>query len=245
MIQDLEYLVKLQQIDLRIKEQELAREQYPAAVANLTARIAAAETARDNAATRLQQLTGGIDEFEGQAVKLRDSLSKSQDRLNSIQTNREYDAVHKEIEAQKLMLHTAEGKKRSMEADIEKCKTELEDAEKALEHIKTELQPQIDDLNAKIGAIDSNIASITKEREEVSPHISSPIMRTYDSIRKKRKTGKAVSLVKESKTCEVCSVVLRPQLYNEIRRGANFALCESCGSMLILDEASVPPAPAE
>ena len=242
MIQDLEYLVKLQGVDLRIREQELAKEQYPAAVADLSKRIAAAETAHDDAAARLEQLTGSLSEFEEQSVKLNESLARSQERLNTIKTNREYDAVHREIETQKMMLHTAEGKKRSLEADIEKCRATLGEAEKEFERIKTELQPQIDDLNAKIGVIDSVIEEISKERGEVSPHVSAFTLRAYDSIRKKRKSGMAVSLVGNSRTCAVCSVVMRPQLFNEIRRGSNFILCESCGSMLVWDEAFTPPA---
>jgi len=242
MIQDLEYLVKLQDIDLRIREQEIAKEQYPAAVADLSRQIAQAEQARVAAAARLEQSAGGVTTIDGETEKLRDSLTKSQERLNSIQTNREYDAVHKEIEAQKAMLGASEGRKAGLEADIEKAKAGLEEAEKEVERVKAELQPQIDDLNTKIGAIDSVIAEIMKERDEVSPLVSHQTRRTYDAIRKKRKNGKAVSIVREAdKTCSVCFMVLRPQLYSEIRRGSNFILCESCGSMLVWDESSAPP----
>jgi predicted nucleic acid-binding Zn-ribbon protein len=242
MIQDLEYLVKLQNIDLRIREQELAKEQYPAAVADLSGQIARAEQAREAAAARLAQTTGGITEIDGQTAKLRDSLTKSQERLGSIQTNREYDAVHKEIEAQKAMLGASEGRKAGLESDIERAKAALDEADKEVERVKAELQPQIDDLNAKIGAIDSNIAEITKERDEVSPLVSQQTRRTYDSIRKKRKNGRVVSIVREAdKTCSVCFMVLRAQLYREIRRGSNFTLCESCGSMLVWDESSATP----
>ncbi|MCL2219469.1 MAG: C4-type zinc ribbon domain-containing protein [Chitinispirillia bacterium] len=238
MIQDLEHLVKLQGIDLRIKEQELAKEQYPAAVADLTKRITQAEAAKNAAAAGLEQISSGVREMDNQTAKLRDSLAKSEERLSSIQTNKEYDAVHREIEAQKGMLASSIGKRDSLELEIEKYKAALDAAETALESAKAGLQPQIDDLNAKISAIDSNIAEITKERDAVAPLISPATTRTYNAIRKKNKKGRAVSLVNESKTCAVCSMVLRPQLFNEIRRGSNFTLCESCGSMLIWDESS-------
>jgi len=238
-IQDLEFLIKLQNIDLRIKEQELAKEQYPAAVLDLQAQIKSAEGARDAAAARLEQLTGSISEFDDNTAKLRESLSKSQDRLNSIQTNREYDAVHKEIEAQKAMLGTSESRKTSLESDIERQKAALEESEKELERVKTELEPQIADLTAKIGAIDSTIAEITKERDEVSPQVSLHTQRTYDSIRKKRKNGKAISLVDaNARTCSTCFMVLQPQIYNVVKRASKVVICESCGSMLIWDEAS-------
>ena len=239
MIQDLENLIKLQEIDIRIKEQEIAKEQYPAAVLDLEKQIKKAENVRAAAQDKLDKLTNGIKDIDAQTDKARESLSKSQERLNTIKTNREYDAVHKEIEAQKNLLGSSEGRKKSLESDIEKQKANLEQAQSELAKIKEELQPQIDDLNAKIGSIDSNIAQIAKERELVSPLVSKATQRTYDAIRKKRKNGRAVSLVGSSKTCTVCFRVLQPQLCSEVRRGSKIILCESCGSMLIWDEGTM------
>jgi len=75
-----------------------------------------------------------------------------------------------------------------------------------------------------------------EERAKVSPMVSHPTMRTYDSIRKKKKSGRAVSLVGKEKTCGVCFMILQPQLCSEIRRGTKIILCENCGSMFVWDE---------
>jgi predicted nucleic acid-binding Zn-ribbon protein len=141
------------------------------------------------------------------------------------------------------MLESSEGRKKNLEEDIEKGKAALEQAEAELERAKSELQPQIDDLRAKIGAIDSIIAEIMKERDQVSPNVSAHTQRTYDAIRKKSKSGRAIALVGGSKTCSVCHIILRPHLYSEVRRGSKIILCESCGSMLIIDESAIPPTP--
>jgi len=236
MIQDLECLVKLQEIDLRVREQELAKEQYPKAVADLEKRIEYAKETGAAVEAKLTRLTSEAESADTQITKLRESLTKSQERLNSIQTNREYDAVHKEIEAQKALLASAENKKAALESDMEKGKTELAEAEKAYNDAKAEIQPQIDDLKAKIGAIDSVIAEILAERAKISPLVSHPTMRTYDSIRTKKKSGRAVSLVNQEKICGVCFMILQPQLCSEVRRGTKIILCENCGSMLIWDE---------
>jgi uncharacterized protein len=238
MIQDLEYLVKLQEIDLKVREQELAKEQYPKAVADLEKRIEGAREASAATGERLARLASEVTAADEQIAKLRESLGKSQERLNSIQTNKEYDAVHKEIEAQKALLASAENRKTALESDIEKGKAALEEAEKAYENAKAELQPQIDDLQAKIGKIDSVIAEIMAERGKISPMVSHPTMRTYDSIRTKKKSGRAVSMVNQEKTCGVCFMILQPQLCSEIRRGTKIILCENCGSMLIWDESA-------
>ncbi len=115
-----------------------------------------------------------------------------------------------------------------MQANVETSKTEYD-------RIKTENEPQIADLKSKIGAIDSVISEITKERDLIVPKISKQYLRTYDLIRRKKKTGKALSHV-TTRTCGICFKVLEPQLINEIKRGLKMILCQNCGSILIWGE---------
>lgn len=238
MNQELEYLVQLQEIDLRIREQELAQEQYPASVAELEQGIAKAKSKLDNATAKYQKAESEKKKFEEQIEKVKESLDKSQTRLNSIKTNREYDAVHAEIEAQKHMLNTAESKRKNLLDEITKMQTIVDECTKDYEQIKSENEPQIADLKSKIGTIDSRIAEITKERDIILPKISKQYLRTYDLIRTKRKTGRAISRV-STRTCNVCYKVLEPQLINEIKRGLKMILCQNCGSILIWDDTKV------
>lgn len=238
MNQELEYLVQLQEIDLRIREQELAQEQYPAAVTELEQAIAKAKSILDNAAKKLQKAESEKKTFEDQIENAKSHLEKSQERLNSIKTNREYDAVHAEIEAQKNLLNNAETKRKNLGEEIQKMQSNVENSTAEYERIKSENEPQIADLKAKIGAIDSNIAEITKERDLVLPKISKQYLRTYDLIRKKRKNGKAISTV-NTRTCGICFKVLEPQLINEVKRGIKMILCQNCGSILVWNESIV------
>jgi predicted nucleic acid-binding Zn-ribbon protein len=232
MNQELEYLVLLQEIDLRIREQELAQEQYPAAVTDLEQGISKAKATLDNAIKKLQKAESEKKAFEDQIENAKTHLEKSQERLNSIKTNREYDAVHAEIEAQKNMLNNAENKSKILNDEIQKMQANKDNCSSEFDRIKSENEPRIVELNAKIGAIDTNIAKISKERDVLIPKISKQYLRTYDLIRKKKKTGKALSTVL-TRTCGACYKVLEPQLINEVKRGIKLILCQNCGSILI------------
>lgn len=234
MIEDLENLKVLQEIDLRIHQQKVASEQFPTTVKELQEAINKAKENLDRHSLKLQKAQSEAQSLEEQIITSKDLLEKSQNRLNSIKTNREYDAVHAEIESQKNSINTYEIRKKNIEEEIEKIKTATEEKSKEYEQIKTENEPQIKDLQDKISAIDSIIADITKERESVVPKISKHALRTYDLIRKKRKNGNALSNV-TGKTCAVCYKVLEPQLYNEIKRGLKMILCQNCGSIFVWD----------
>ena len=233
MLEDLKYLVQLQEIDLRIKEQELAQEQFPAAVIELNGQIKKASTACDTIKEKCEKAVEEKNNWEEQVQKAQAGLEKSQERLNSIKTNREYDAVHAEIEAQKNIINSAEQRRNNLSADIEKLEGTLAEMQVELEKIKEENEPKIKELQQKIDAIDSTIAEITVERDAVIPHLDKHIVRQYDLIRSKRKTGRAISEITTNRTCSVCYKVLEPQLYNEIRRSAKVILCQSCGSIMI------------
>jgi predicted nucleic acid-binding Zn-ribbon protein len=235
MLEDLRYLVQLQEIDLRIKEQELAQEQYPAQVEKLNAQINTAIAALEAVKTRLEKAELDKKNWEEQVVKAQAGLERSQERLNSIKTNREYDAVHAEIEAQKNIINGAEQHRNNLSAEIERLQTTVTEHQDELDRITAENNPLIDDLKSKIGAIDSTIATITKERDVVIPNLSKPVLRQYDLIRSKRKTGRAISIIKPNRTCSICYKVLEPQLFNEIKRGIKVQLCQSCGSIMIWD----------
>lgn len=235
MLEDLKYLLQLQEIDLRIKEQELAQEEFPAQVEKLNQQITETSEALEKVKSTLSQAEEDKKSWEEQVEKAQEGLERSQERLNSITTNREYDAVHAEIEAQKNIINSAEQRRNNLSAEIERLQTAVTEHETELEQATTENTPQIKELKEKIGAIDSNIADILKERDVVTPNLPKNVLRQYDLIRSKRKTGRAISTIKPNRTCSVCFKVLEPQLFNEIKRGTKVQLCQSCGSIMIWD----------
>lgn len=233
MLQDLVLLMQLQEIDLRIKEQELAQENFPVEVSQLEQEITKMKAALDHTNEKLRKATAEKTTFEEQIQKAKDGLDKSQDRLNNIKTNREYDAVHAEIEAQKHMVNTAETRKKNIIEEIERLQEAVNEAQSMYEATVSNNEPKIKELKGKITAIDSTIATIVKERDVLVPQIGKHILRPYDLIRKKRKNGKALSLINNNKNCSVCFKVLEPQLYNEIKRGLKLIICENCGSIMV------------
>ena len=97
MIRDLEYLIQLQEIDLRIHEQELAKELLPAMVKELEETVEKAKKAMEAVAGKADQAEKELTALAEQTLQAQTGLERSQTRLNSIKTNREYDAVHAEI----------------------------------------------------------------------------------------------------------------------------------------------------
>lgn len=233
MLRDLELLSQLQEIDIRIHEQELAKEQLPATVKELDTAIGKAKAGLESAEGKTRETESELKAIEEQVQKAREGLEKSQDRLNSIKTNREYDAVHAEIEGQKNVIQSSSNKIKKLSDEIVRLKTCTETVSQDYEKIKAENEPKLTELKTKIDAIDSVITLIEKERREITSLIDKSILRTYELIRNRRKNGKVLSLVGDARTCTMCYKVLESQLINEIKRSTKLITCQNCGSIFI------------
>jgi predicted nucleic acid-binding Zn-ribbon protein len=236
MLIDIEHLLRLQEIDLKIHQQELAKKELPETVKTLEQTVKAARTAMEAADVSADGAVQGISDLEEQVTAAQASFEKSQGRLNAIKTNREYDAVHAEIETQKNIIQTSEVRRKKLADEAAQRKAAADAAKAEFEKVKAENEPKIAELNANIASIDSVIAGIVKERGAVVPLINKSFIRTYDLIKKRRKNARVVSMVNEARTCSICHKVLEPQLMNEIKRSSKLIMCQSCGSIFIWTE---------
>ncbi len=243
---DYKLLLALQDCDLRIIELERSKEEFPVKVTELEKAVADAAGTIENTQKRIEELTQEKKNVEEQVIDASIALEKSQERLNTIKTNKEYDAVHAEIETHKNIVATADKRIQKFTAEIETLQNALDEEKEAFEKISAENQPQIDDLKQKIATIDSSVADVVAEKEKLIPQIAKPYIRAYDHIRASRKKGKVISIISNAdRNCTVCYQVVPPQLVNQIRKGTDIVYCQSCGSILILESSIAEDPPPE
>jgi predicted nucleic acid-binding Zn-ribbon protein len=237
MIKDLENLIALQEIDLKIFQQNVASHDFPESVAHLSGLIESASHAVASAAEKIDAVAADIRAQESIVAKSKAGLEKSSERLNAISTNREYDAVHTEIENYKNNATQAEGRLKSLAQQKEQLGEALVASQQELEKVKAENEPKIAEFKAKIDAIQSIVDELTVERNKIAPLIGSHILRTYDFIRKRKKNGQAVGLIRgNSRTCAQCFKILEIQILNEVKKNSRPVQCQNCGAILIWDE---------
>jgi len=245
MEQSLERLLKLQEIDLRIHELEQSKVDFPREVEQREALIAEARTSAEAAGKKIAAGDTAIKAVDDAVDMARAALDKSQDRLNAITSNREYDAVHAEIETHKATIAGAQNKLKTLGDEKEKAAAAAQEAQQRLEAIIQEHEAVIADLKGKIATIDQQIAEVQKERAAIAATITRPFLSTYEFIRKKRKSGKVLAYVNADRTCGVCFKVLESRVIMEIKRGKKLPVCEICGSLLIWHDDAPMPAPEE
>jgi predicted nucleic acid-binding Zn-ribbon protein len=234
MNQNILRLMELQNIDTRIHELDLSSHQFPEEMTAREAAISSAQAAVKAREEQLQQLQQEKKSLEQAITDAALALERSQGRLGSITTNREYDAVHTEIETNRQAAAGAKTRLDTMDADRASAEQALADVHAAMEQTKTENEPRIGELREKVAAIDGQRQKLLAERAAAVTQVSSQFLRAYEHIQKRRKDGSVLSYASvESRTCSRCHKVLEPQLANEVRQASRLSICQSCGSILV------------
>jgi predicted nucleic acid-binding Zn-ribbon protein len=157
-------------------------------------------------------------------------IRKSEITLGSIKTNREYQAILKEIEEIKaktsgledVILENLE-KIDEMEADIVSKQTQYHTLEEStlLEEETIEKEKQ---------SAEKKLEKLSKERQRVSQTLDPKIKQDYEAI-KNRLNGIAVAPVKAS-VCKGCHMNIPPQMFNELQQRGDLTFCPHCQRMI-------------
>src|SRR5215216_6014024 len=129
---DLERLVKLQQLETAIADAGNRIATHPQRLAEVDDRLNAVRAIVDNVKQRLKDNQEARRALEKDAALYQSRLTKFKDQLSAVKTNREYQAMQKEIEVAQEELGSVEEKvlERMVEGDT--LTLELKHAEAAL-----------------------------------------------------------------------------------------------------------------
>ena len=230
-------LSRLQEIDLRIMEIERSKQEFPAQLADLEAELADVGRATASVAEKLDRARKSRRDIEVQLDDAKAALDKSQEHLTAVKTNKEYDAVHVEMDNHKHTLAGGEKRLEKIDEDIAKYEAQIADADASSKARVDELTPLVEELKSRIATIDSSVAEAVAGREAIVATVDKMLLRAYENVRKGRKNGCVLSVVTSSdRTCSVCYQKLQPQIVSTLRRGGGITNCLNCGSIMVWQE---------
>lgn len=233
MHQDLVLLIELQKIDVTIHEFLNSKKELPEQLKELEAIIQKATDALAGANQKILDIQTEKKAVTQKIADLEVKRSKSQDRINSITTNREYDAVHTEIESNKHSLENSQAILKNLEVEENQLTEKISAYEEEIAKAREANMPRITEIKEKVAGIDAQIATATAQRDKIVPSIGKTFLRPYEHILTRRKNGVVLSMVNGQRTCGICHKVLEIQLVNEIRKGNKQLICNNCGSIFI------------
>jgi len=226
----LERLAALQIIDLKIQEMERERGEIPQRIATLEQEFKKEEVEVLSQRTEMEKLQKGRRQKEKDLEEEVDRVKKAEARVFEIKTNKEYQAVLKEIENAKKLNRQREEEILGILERIEEVQKNLSKREKNLEAKRKEFQKQINELQKKAASFDQEMAGKVRERQEREKKIPSDLLNKYRRLLEKRQ-GIAITKVQNG-VCQACHMNLRPQLHIELQKQDALILCPNCSRIL-------------
>ena len=229
----LEKLIVLQTIDLRVLQMEREKSQIPQSIASLEE-----ELKKEEEKFRLEK--EGHEKLQKERRKKEkdleeevDKVKKAEARVLEIKTNKEYQAVLKEIDNAKKLNRQREEEILDILEKLEETQKRITRGEKELDEKRKEIERQVAALRQKESSFEQEMAGKVRQREQKEKEITPELLSRYRMLAEKRQ-GIAVARVVQG-VCQACHMNLRPQLYIELQMQESLIICPNCSRILFWD----------
>jgi predicted nucleic acid-binding Zn-ribbon protein len=231
----LRQLFSLQQIDTKIDEIEVLKGELPIEVSDLEDEITGLET-------RLKNLNETVKDIEKEGMKFTTRITEGETlikkytkQLDDVKNNREFDALSKELEMQKLEIQLAEkkGKEISDKAGVKNAV--IKEAKDKLKAKKANLDVKKDELKSIIAKTEKEEKSLRKNAATAEALIDDRLFKAYKRIRNNYRNGLALVTI-DRDSCGGCFNQIPPQIQLEVSQRKKIIACEHCGRILVDNE---------
>lgn len=224
--ENMKLLIALQDFDSRIGHILVQKEEGPKKIQRLEQRLKEVEARLTEEAGQVEAL---IRERRDTEKKIEDSeikLNKSNLKLSTIKSNKEYHAALKEIDdlkkAKYLLEEKAIGIMEQLEALDASCAASREQAAE----MKRQFDAEKEAVMRSLDRLEHELHTLEEKKLGVARDLDKELLTHYDALRK-RKGGIAVSPVVQG-VCQTCYLRIPPQEFNELIRGDKLMTCPNC-----------------
>ncbi|MEN6476407.1 MAG: C4-type zinc ribbon domain-containing protein [Rectinema sp.] len=176
---------------------------------------------------KVRELKGSLAEAEG-------SREHAEKAMDGITTQREYEALNKEI-------RDSGDKEQSYRKDLQREERSLAEAEEELRKYESMIQSQESEIAEKTAKVNldttekrNEIASLRDEEKKASEGIDSDVIFKFERIIR-NKQGLGIVPVR-GVVCTGCHMILPAHFVNEVRQGNKIIFCPYCSRVLFHQE---------
>lgn len=226
MLEQLRHLVQLQHLENKKTLLLRSRNETPKRITEIEREYQQAEAEYlikkgelDHAKKLHRSLEQAISEQEAKIVR-------SRQRMGEVKTNKEYQAMLKEIEELQKDIGIKEDQMLEIEERIDSYSTQLKQETKALDELKKKMEVDRHQLLEQNEKVNEQLDRFEAMQRKIREKLEAPLLKRCDSLLE-RHSGIAVAAV-EAGVCQVCHMNLPPQKFIELQRDETIFNCPHC-----------------
>jgi len=231
----LRQLYTLQKIDSKIDEIEVLKGELPIEVSDLEDEITGLETRLKNLNETVKDIEKEGQKFTTRITEGEGLIKKYTKQLDDVKNNREFDALNKELEMQKLEIQLAEKKAKENGDKVAVKNAVVKEVKEKLKSKKANLDLKKDELKSIIAKTEKEEKALRKNAAAAEEVIDDRLLKAYHRIRKSYRNGLALVTI-ERDSCGGCFNQIPPQIQLEVSQRKKILACEHCGRILVDNE---------
>jgi len=227
-----EPLYRLQLLDLELDQARRRWREIEAALAGSPA-LAHTRAELTKAEQALRQTTTELKSLELEAQSLDEKIASEEERLYSgrIRNPKEMLDVQQELDMLKRRRSALDDQMLAMMAQVEQQRADVSRCREAMIQAERHFAEDSEHLKAEQHKLRAKVEADLAQREALRRSLPREDYAVYESLRKKKPNGIAVTLLKAG-ACSQCGEVPPSQLVQQANTGAVLAFCPNCGRIL-------------
>jgi len=226
MKEQIDNLVKLQRIETESNGIKLILSNVTQRLDSLSSSFSEFEQTTKDEELKLDELKKSYRLYKSDIEMNISRLKKSQERLGTIKTNKEYHSLLKAIEDIKAINSQIEDKQFECLEQMENVERVLSDRNNEYKELSEQVNKEKQTIAYETKENNKRLAELDTELKRFSGEIEPELLNIYLTVRDKA-GGIAVAPVMDS-VCYVCNMNIPPQMYNDLQRCDSLKFCPNC-----------------
>lgn len=228
----LDMLEELQEVDQQIDALKATQAGLQAELSGINQGLDAAREELVVLGDTLVKLESEKEQFEATHAAELENIVRSETNMKEIKTNKEFQAVGREITAAKKQVTDLEEQLLQKISQIEELLGELAAKKSVCDELAKNSAQRVVAKQAEIDKIQSGIDTDINRRESVTKGLPANLVKKFTILREQRR-GQALAIARDG-YCMGCNMHLPPQLYNNLYKYEELLACPHCQRILIL-----------
>ncbi len=227
-------LVELQTVEADIRRVETLLAETPAKLAAVTLELEAFEATLAEEDGQLQAVQKTYREQEREAQVALAQIRKSNERLATVKTNKEYQLILKEIDDLKR-------KNSLIEDEMLACLDRIEAADAAVKQKKAQVLAlrqtadlQKAEIERETRQLTAHLTDLTQAGREAARAVDPVLLESFRRVQEQVKQGAVAPVV--DAVCQGCHLNIPWQLFNELHRFDELTFCPHCRRIIFCQE---------
>jgi hypothetical protein len=227
---ELERLIALQELDLKIREIEQQIANVPNQKAKIETQFQTFAADYLDKQTRLNTAKREHRQLELELQEAGEKLEKYKQDLMRVRNEKEYSVALREIDATKKRISGLETEVLTRMEVIEGLEKEVAVLTPEVETKRREFDALIEEYSRTTEAFQTEMERLRQQRQGLVDAVRPDLSARYQRLAETR-DGAALAEVRDG-SCTACFMTIRPQAYSDVRRGEEVLTCDNCARIL-------------